>query len=181
MINSIIEFSLKNRLIIGLLTIAMIAWGVYNFTILPLDAVPDITDNQVQVITTSSSLAPQEVEQFITFPVEVAMANIQDVKEIRSISRFGLSVVTIVFEDRLDPYLARQLVSEQIKMAESNIPEGYGQPEMMPITTGLGEIYQYVLEPLPGYESIYTPMKIRTIQDWVVKRQLSGIPGIETV
>ncbi len=178
MINSIIEFSLKNRLIIGLLTIAMIAWGVYNFTILPLDAVPDITDNQVQVITTSSSLAPQEVEQFITFPVEVAMANIQDVKEIRSISRFGLSVVTIVFEDRLDPYLARQLVSEQIKMAESNIPEGYGQPEMMPITTGLGEIYQYVLEPLPGYESIYTPMKIRTIQDWVVKRQLSGIPGI---
>jgi cobalt-zinc-cadmium resistance protein CzcA len=178
MINRVIEFSLKNRLIIGLLTLAMIAWGAYNFTILPIDAVPDITDNQVQVITVSPSLAPQEIEQFITFPVEVAMANIQDVKEIRSISRFGLSVVTIVFKDRLDPYLARQLVSEQIKMAEGDIPKGYGQPEMMPITTGLGEIYQYVLEPEPGYEKIYTPMKLRTIQDWIVKRQLSGIPGI---
>ncbi len=178
MINRIIDFSLQNRLIIGLLTLAMIAWGVYNFTILPIDAVPDVTDNQVQVITVSPSLAPQEVEQFLTFPVEVAMANIQDVKEIRSISRFGLSVVTIVFQDRLDPYLARQLVSEQIKMAEGDIPEGYGQPEMMPITTGLGEIYQYVLEPEPGFEHLYNPMQIRTIQDWIVKRQLSGIPGI---
>ncbi|MCK5079158.1 MAG: efflux RND transporter permease subunit, partial [Bacteroidales bacterium] len=166
------------RLIIGLLTLAMIAWGAYNFTILPIDAVPDITDNQVQVITVSPTLAPQEVEQFITFPVEVAMANIQDVKEIRSISRFGLSVVTIVFKDRLDSYLARQLVSEQITMAQGDIPEGYGKPEMMPITTGLGEIYQYVLEPEPGYEHLYDPMKIRTIQDWIVKRQLSGIPGI---
>ncbi len=178
MINKIIDFSLNNKLIIGLLTLAMAGWGVYNLTILPIDAVPDITDNQVQVITVSTSLAPQEVEQFITFPVEMAMSNIQDVKEIRSISRFGLSVVTIVFEDRMDPYLARQLVSEQIKVAEGEIPEGYGQPEMMPITTGLGEIYQYVLEPEPGYEDIYTPMKIRTIQDWIVKRQLSGIPGI---
>ncbi len=178
MINNIIDFSLRNRLIIGLLTLAMIAWGAYNFTILPIDAVPDITDNQVQVITVSPTLAPQEVEQFITFPVEVAMANIQDVKEIRSISRFGLSVVTIVFKDRLDPYLARQLVSEQITMAQGDIPDGYGKPEMMPITTGLGEIYQYVLEPEPGYEHLYDPMKIRTIQDWIVKRQLSGIPGI---
>ncbi len=178
MINNIIDFSLRNRLIIGLLTLAMIAWGAYNFTILPIDAVPDITDNQVQVITVSPTLAPQEVEQFITFPVEVAMANIQDVKEIRSISRFGLSVVTIVFKDRLDSYLARQLVSEQITMAQGDIPEGYGKPEMMPITTGLGEIYQYVLEPEPGYEHLYDPMKIRTIQDWIVKRQLSGIPGI---
>ena len=176
--NKIIDFSLKNRLIIGLLTLALIAWGSYNFTILPIDAVPDITDNQVQVITVTPSLAPQEVEQFITFPVEIAMANIQDVKEIRSISRFGLSVVTIVFKDRLDPYLARQLVSEQIKIAEGDIPEGYGTPEMMPITTGLGEIYQYVLEPKPGYEDLYNPTEIRTIQDWIVKRQLSGIPGI---
>lgn len=178
MINRIIDFSLKNRLIIGLLTLSMIAWGVYNFTILPIDAVPDITDNQVQVITVSPSLAPQEVEQFITFPVEIAMANIQDVKEIRSISRFGLSVVTIVFRDRLDHYLARQLVSEQIQIADGEIPDGYGKPEMMPITTGLGEIYQYVLEPEPGFEHLYDPMKIRTIQDWIVKRQLSGIPGI---
>lgn len=178
MLNKIIGFSVKNRLIIGLLTLALVSWGVYNFTILPIDAVPDITNNQVQVITVSPSLAPQEMEQFITFPVEIAMANIQDVTEIRSISRYGLSVVTIVFKDRVDPYLARQLVSEQIKVAENEIPEGLGKPEMMPITTGLGEIYQYVLQPKPGYEDAYTPMEIRTIQDWIVKRFLAGIPGI---
>jgi cobalt-zinc-cadmium resistance protein CzcA len=178
MIDKIIGFSLRNKLIIGILTLALVAWGIYNFTLLPIDAVPDITNNQVQVITVSPALAPQEVEQFITYPVETSMANIQDVVEIRSISRFGLSVVTIVFKDKVDPYLARQLVSEQIKMAEGNIPEGYGKPEMMPITTGLGEIYQYVLEPEPGYESVYDPMEIRTIQDWIVKRHLSGIPGI---
>ncbi|MCB0804204.1 MAG: efflux RND transporter permease subunit, partial [Bacteroidales bacterium] len=178
MIEKIIEFSVRNKLIVGLLTLAMIAWGVYNFTVLPIDAVPDITNNQVQVITSSSSLAPQEVEQFITFPVEIAMANIQDVTEIRSVSRSGLSVVTIVFKDNVSPYLARQLVSEQIKIAEGNIPEGYGTPEMMPITTGLGEIYQYVIEPEPGYEKVFGPMEIRTVQDWIVKRHLSGIPGI---
>ncbi|MEZ5083216.1 MAG: CusA/CzcA family heavy metal efflux RND transporter [Bacteroidales bacterium] len=178
MVDRIIEFSLKNRLIIGLLTLALIAWGIFNFTLLPIDAVPDITNNQVQVITTSPSLAPQEVEQFITFPIEMTMANIQDVTEIRSISRSGLSVVTIVFADKVSPYLARQLVSEQIKIAENDIPEGYGKPEMMPITTGLGEIYQYVIEPEPAYENVYDPMKIRTIQDWIVKRYLSGIPGI---
>lgn len=178
MLNKIINFSIKNRLIIGLLTLGLIAWGSYNFTVLPIDAVPDITNNQVQVITISPSLAPQEVEQFTTFPVEIAMANIQDVVEIRSISRYGLSVVTVVFKDNVDPYLARQLVSEQIKMAESEIPDGMGKPEMMPVTTGLGEIYQYVLEPKPGYEEVYTPMEIRTIQDWIVKRYLSGIPGI---
>jgi cobalt-zinc-cadmium resistance protein CzcA len=178
MIEKVIQFSLKNRLIIGLLTLALIAWGIYNFTIIPIDAVPDITNNQVQVITVSPSLAPQEVEQFITFPIEIAMANIQDVVEIRSISRSGLSVVTIVFKDNVSPFLARQLVSEQIKIAEGEIPEGYGSPEMMPITTGLGEIYQYVIEPEPGYEEVYDAMEIRTIQDWIVKRYLSGIPGI---
>ena len=155
MISRIIDFSLNNKLIISLLTLVLIAWGVYNFTILPVDAVPDITNNQVQVVTISQSLAPQEVEQFITYPVEMAMANIQDVTEIRSISRFGLSVVTIVFKDNVDTYLARQLVNEQMKVAESEIPEGYGEPEMMPVTTGLGEIYQYVVEPLPGYEHKY--------------------------
>ena len=178
MVDRIIDFSLNNRLIIGLLTLALIAWGIFNFARLPIDAVPDITNNQVQVITTSPSLAPQEIEQFITFPIEMTMANIQDVTEIRSISRSGLSVVTIVFADKVSPYLARQLVSEQIKIAENDIPEGYGKPEMMPITTGLGEIYQYVIEPEPGYEKVYDPMKIRTVQDWIVKRYLSGIPGI---
>jgi cobalt-zinc-cadmium resistance protein CzcA len=178
MLNKIIQFSLKNRLLVGLFTLALIGWGIYNFTILPIDAVPDITNNQVQIITISPSLAPQEVEQFTTFPVEIAMANIQDVVEIRSISRYGLSVVTVVFKNNVDPYLARQLVSEQIKVAEANIPEGMGSPEMMPVTTGLGEIYQYVLEPMPGFENDYTPMEIRSIQDWIVKRFLSGIPGI---
>lgn len=178
MLDRIINFSIKNRLIVGLFTLAMVAWGIYNFTTLPIDAVPDITNNQVQVITVSPSLAPQEVEQFISFPVEIAMANIQDVTEIRSISRYGLSVVTIVFKDNVNPYLARQLVSEQIKIAEGNIPDGMGAPEMMPVTTGLGEIYQYVLEPEPGYEQMYSLMEIRTIQDWIVKRFLSGIPGI---
>lgn len=178
MINRLIEFSVRNKLIIALLTLFLIALGVYNFLRLPIDAVPDITNNQVQVITISSSLSPQEVEQFITFPVEVSMANIQGVNEIRSISRFGLSVVTIVFEDRMDIHLARQLVGEQIAIASQEIPEGYGIPEMMPITTGLGEIYQYVLVPEKGYEKAWTPMEIRTVQDWIVKRQLSGIPGI---
>jgi cobalt-zinc-cadmium resistance protein CzcA len=178
MINKVIRFSIHNKLIIGLLTIALIAWGVYNFINLPIDAVPDITNNQVQIITTSPSLAPQEIEQFITFPIETSMANLQGVTEIRSISKFGLSVVTIVFDDKTSPYLARQLVSEQIKLAESEIPEGYGIPEMMPVTTGLGEIYQYVVEPKPGYEKAYDAMEIRRIQDWIIKRQLAGIPGI---
>jgi cobalt-zinc-cadmium resistance protein CzcA len=178
MIEKVIAFSLKNKLIIGILTLVLIAWGVYNFTILSIDAVPDITNNQVQIVTTSPSLSPQEVEQFITFPVEIAMANIQDVIEIRSISRYGLSVVTIVFKDQVDPYLARQLVSEQIQVAANEIPEGYGEPEMMPITTGLGEIYQYVIIPAKGYEERYDPVELRTVQDWIIKRQLSGIPGI---
>ncbi|MBE0641261.1 MAG: efflux RND transporter permease subunit, partial [Bacteroidales bacterium] len=181
MIDGILTFSLKNKLIIGLLTLGMVALGVYNFIKLPIDAVPDITNNQVQVITISPSLAPQEIEQFITFPVEIAMANLQDVTEIRSISRFGLSVVTIVFRDRLDPYRARQMVSEQIKVAEQDIPEGYGSPEMMPVTTGLGEIFQYVLEVEPAYQDRYDAMELRTIQDWIVKRQLSGIAGIVEV
>lgn len=178
MLNKIIDFSIRNKLVVGLLTLALILWGAYNFVQLPIDAVPDITNNQVQVITISPSLAPQEVEQFITFPVEVVMANIQDVTEIRSISRFGLSVVTIVFKDNVDILKARQRVSEQIKMAEGQIPANYGRPEMMPITTGLGEIYQYVVEARPGYEKVYSLYDLRTIQDWIVKRQLAGIPGI---
>ena len=178
MLDKIIIFSIKNKLVIGLLTIALIVWGFYSFIGLPIDAVPDITNNQVQVITISPSLAPQEVEQFITFPVEAAMANIQDVTEIRSLSRFGLSVVTIVFKDHVSVMNARQIVSEQIALAAQQIPADYGVPEMMPVTTGLGEIYQYVLEPKPGFEDQYTLYDLRTIQDWIVKRQLAGIPGI---
>jgi len=178
MIKAIIRFSVRNKLIIGLMVIALITGGIYSAQRLPIDAVPDITNNQVQVVTVSTSLAPQEVEQFITYPVEVAMANIPRVIEIRSISRFGLSVVTIVFEEGMPVLDARQFVKEQIGIAEQQIPPELGQPELMPITTGLGEIYQYVLEVEPGYEEEFDPMRLRTIQDWIVKRQLAGIPGI---
>lgn len=178
MIDRILEFSINNKLVIGLFTVVLIIFGVYSYIHLPVDAVPDITNNQVQVVTTSPSLAPQEVEQFITFPVEMSMANIQNVTETRSISRFGLSVVTIVFKDKMDIHLARQLVKEQIDIAAKQIPEGYGSPEMMPVTSGLGEIYQYVLQPDPGFEDKYDLMELRTIHDWIVKRYLSGIPGI---
>ena len=178
MIESIIRLSVKNKLVVGLLVLGLIAGGIYSLSQLPIDAVPDITNNQVQVVTVSTSLAAQEVEQFITYPIEMAMANIPNVTEIRSISRFGLSVVTIVFEDFVPIMMARQFVKEQIGMAEAEIPAGLGMPELMPITTGLGEIYQYVLQVLPGYENRYDAMQLRTIQDWIIKRQLAGTPGI---
>ncbi|MEZ4932519.1 MAG: CusA/CzcA family heavy metal efflux RND transporter [Saprospiraceae bacterium] len=178
MIEKIIRLSVKNKLVVGLLVLGLIAGGIYSLNQLPIDAVPDITNNQVQVVTVSTSLAAQEVEQFITYPVEMAMANIPNVTEIRSISRFGLSVVTIVFEDFVPIMMARQFVKEQISLAEAEIPAGLGMPELMPITTGLGEIYQYVLQVQPGYEDRYDAMQLRTIQDWIVKRQLAGTPGI---
>lgn len=145
---------------------------------LPVDAVPDITNNRVQIVTVSPALAPQEVEQLITFPIEVAMSNIMNVQEIRSVSRFGLSVVTVVFKESVPILDARQLINEQIQTVAGEIPPELGTPEMMPITTGLGEIYQYTLDVEPGYEKRYDAMELRTIQDWIVKRQLSGIPGI---
>ncbi len=181
MLNKIINLSIKNKLIVILLTLFITGFGVYSILQIPLGAVPDITNNQVQVITTSTSLSTQDVEQFITYPVELEMSNLPGVTEIRSISKFGLSVVTIVFEDKLGTYLPRQLIAEKIKTASSNIPEGFGTPEMGPITTGLGEIYQYILDTKPGYKDKYSIMELRTIQDWVVKRQLSGIAGVVEV
>ena len=178
MIHQIITFSVRNKLLVTAAIVAVVAAGIYSLQHLPLDAVPDITNNQVQVVTTAPSLAAEEVEQFITTPVEISMANIPNVTEIRSISRYGLSVVTIVFKESVKVLDARQYVKEQIGMALEQIPEGFGLPELMPITTGLGEIYQYVLEVEPGYESQYTPMELRTIQDWIIKRQLAGIEGI---
>ena len=156
-------------------TIAVVAFGVFALTRISIGAVPDVTNNQVQVITTSRDLSTQDVEQFITYPVELEMANLPGIKEIRSISKFGLSVVTIVFEDNLGTYLPRQLIAEKIESAAENIPPGFGKPEMGPISTGLGEIYQYVLEVAPEYQSRYSIMDLRTIQDWIVKRQLSEI------
>jgi cobalt-zinc-cadmium resistance protein CzcA len=181
MINQIINFSIKNKLIVILFTLTIAAFGIYAVFKIPVGAVPDITNNQVQVITVSTSLSTQDVEQFITYPVELEMANLPGVKEIRSISKFGLSVVTIVFEENMGTYLPRQLIAEKIKAASANIPEEFGSPEMGPITTGLGEIYQYILDVKPGYEGRYTPMELRTIQDWIAKRQLSGIPGVVEV
>jgi len=181
MLNRIISLSIKHKLIVILLTLFVTGFGVYSILQIPLGAVPDITNNQVQVITTSTSLSTQDVEQFITYPIELEMSNLPGVTEIRSISKFGLSVVTIVFEDKMGTYLPRQLIAEKIKTASSNIPEGFGTPEMGPITTGLGEIYQYILDTKPGYEEKYSIMELRTIQDWVVKRQLSGIPGVVEV
>jgi cobalt-zinc-cadmium resistance protein CzcA len=178
MINNIITFSVRNKLIIGLFTCFIIGWGLYSLTKIPIDAVPDITNNQVQIITTSESLAAQEVEQYITYPVELAMNNLPGVQEIRSISRFGLSIVTVVFDEDLGTFLPRQLVSEKLKEAEQNIGSEYGTPQMGPITSGLGEIYQYTIEALPGYESLYDATELRTIQDWTIKRQLSGTKGI---
>lgn len=166
---------------VGLFTLALIIWGLYSATQIPIDAVPDITNNQVQIYTVSPSLATQEVEQFITTPIELSLQNLQDIEEIRSISKFGLSVITVVFDESHDNYLARQLITERIKEAEDVIPDGYGTPEMAPISTGLGEIYQYVVRPTEGYEEKYSPSELRSIQDWIVKRQLSGIPGVAEV
>ncbi len=181
MLNKIIRYSITHKLVIGLLTSALIIWGVYSLKQLPVDAVPDITNNQVQVITLSPKLAAQEVERLITFPIEITMATIPQIEEIRSFSRFGLSVVTIVFEENVDVYWARQQVNERLSEAQSKIPEGIGRPRIAPLTTGLGEIYQYVIATKPGYEDQYNATELRTIQDWVIRRQLLGTPGVADV
>ncbi len=181
MIDKIISFSINNKLIIVLMVLGLIAWGSYSLTQLNVNAVPDITDNQVQVITITPALAAQEVEQLITFPVEMTMASIPDIEEIRSFSRFGLSVVTVVFKEKTDIYWARQQISERLVEAEKQIPEGIGTPEMGPVTTGLGEIYQYVIHAKEGYEDQYSAMDLRTIQDWIIRRQLMGTPGVADV
>ncbi|RYM36043.1 CusA/CzcA family heavy metal efflux RND transporter [Brumimicrobium glaciale] len=181
MFEKIINFSLQNKLVVLLFTAFIIGTGTYSLMNIPIGAVPDITNNQVQVITTSRNLATQDVEKFLTYPVELEMANLPNVKEIRSVSKFGLSVVTIVFDDKIGTYLPRQLIAEKIKNAEEKIPNGFGTPFMGPITTGLGEIYQYVLDVDPEHKGEYSITELRTIQDWIVKRQLSGIPGVVEV
>lgn len=181
MLQRIISFSIHNKLIVGIMTVFLIAYGGYQVTRLPIDAVPDITDNQVQVITLAPSLGAPDVERFITFPVEQASNNIPGLHTIRSFSRFGLSVVTLVFNDDVDVYWARQQVSERLQQVKQEIPEGFGNPELAPVTTGLGEIYQYCLRPVKGFESTYTPLELRTLQDWVVRRQLLGVKGVADV
>ncbi|MEQ9187732.1 MAG: CusA/CzcA family heavy metal efflux RND transporter [Cryomorphaceae bacterium] len=181
MINQIILFSIKNKLIIGLLTVALIVGGLWSASQVPLDAVPDITNNQVQVITQAPSLGTEDIEQFVTYPVEVAMANLPGVKEIRSVSRFGLSVVTIVFEDDMGTYLPRQLVAEKLTEVKEEIPKGFGEPAMGPISTGLGEIYQYTLEVDSAYTDQYSSSDLRTMQDWIVRRQMAMVAGVVEV
>jgi cobalt-zinc-cadmium resistance protein CzcA len=181
MLNAIIEFSIRNKLIIALGTIALIVFGAYETTKLPIDAVPDITNNQVQIITVAPSFGATDIERLITFPIEQASSNIPGTLEIRSFSRFGLSLVTIVFDDKTDIYWARQQVSERLQKVKDLIPKGIGMPEMGPITTGLGEIYQYVVRPKKGFESRYDATELRTIQDWYVRRQLLGVQGVAEV
>lgn len=174
MINALIKFSVANRLIVLLLVAIMAAAGIYSLINLPIDAVPDVTNVQVQVLTAAPSLAPLEMERQVTFPVEVAMSGLPDVVEIRSVSKFGLSAVTVVFDDSVDTYFARQLVQERLAQAREQIPESIGSPEMGPISTGLGEIYQYELISNDGS---YDARALRTVQDWNVRRQLLGVPG----
>lgn len=156
-------------------------WGAWSATKLPIDAVPDITNNQVQIFTSCPTLAGQEVEQLVTFPIEQSIANVPRIEEIRSISRFGLSVITVVFQDDVDIYFARQLINERLKEATDQIPQGIGTPEMAPVSTGLGEVYQYIIHPKKGSERKYNAKDLRTMQDWIVARQLYGTPGIAEV
>jgi len=178
MIDKIISFSINNKFLIGLLTLALIIGGIWSMTQVPLDAVPDITNNQVQVITQAPNLGTEDIEQFVTYPVEVAMANLPGVIEIRSISRFGLSVVTIVFEDDMGTYLPRQLVAEKLTEVKEEIPRGFGEPSMGPISTGLGEIYQYTLKVDSAHKDLYSSTDLRTMQDWIVSRQMAMVPGV---
>lgn len=181
MFDKIIQFSIRNKLFIGILTIMLIAWGAWSLTQLPIDAVPDITNNQVQVITQAPSLGAQEVEQYVTAPLELALANIPDMTEKRSISRSGISVITLVFKDNVDVYWARQQVEQGLKEAVADIPAGAGRPSLAPITTGLGEIYQYTLHTGKGYEKKYSAMDLRTMQDWIIRPQLAGTEGVAEV
>ena len=179
MINALIRFSIAQKLIVLLLVAIMAAAGAYSLINLPIDAVPDVTNVQVQVLTNAPSLAPLEIERQITFPIEVAMSGIPGVEEIRSVSKFGISNVTIVFEESTDIYFARQLILERMATARENIPPSIGSPEMGPIATGLGEIYQYEVRAEPG--SNYTATDLRTIHDWNIRRQLMGVPGVTEV
>ena len=181
MLNKIIQFSIRQKLIIGLMTIALIIWGIWSANKIPVDAVPDITNNQVQVITITPTLAAQETEQLVTYPIEQSLANLPGLEELRSISRFGLSVITVVFNDDVNIYFARQLINEKLKEAEDKIPKSFGTPELAPVSTGLGEIYQYVIHPKKGAEQKYSAMDLRTMQDWIVTRQLYGTPGVAEV
>lgn len=180
MFQKLITYSIRHKLVIGVLSIALAIWGVWSLVHLPFDSTPDITDNQVQVITQAPSLGAQEVEQYVTTPVEMALANIPRIQERRSISRSGLSVITLVFDDAADIYWARSQVSQVVEQLEKELPKNT-ETEMGPIATGLGEIYHYTIRAKEGYEHKYSLTQLRTIQDWIVRKQLSGTPGVAEV
>jgi heavy metal efflux system protein len=178
MFTRIIRFCLAHKILTLLGTLAMAAWGIYSFSRLPVDAIPDITNNQVQILTICPTLSTQEVERFVTIPIEQKVRNSPGIRELRSISRFGLSVITVVFEEDLPIYQARQIVQERLLQAVEEIPASFGRPELAPVSTGLGEILHYRIEALPGYENRYSAADLRIIQDWIIKRQLAGIEGV---
>lgn len=180
MFQKLITYSIRHKLVIGVLSIALATWGVWSLMHLPFDSTPDITDNQVQVITQAPSLGAQEVEQYVTTPVEMALANIPRIQERRSISRSGLSVITLVFDDAADIYWARSQVSQVVEQLEKELPKNT-ETEMGPIATGLGEIYHYTIRAKEGYEHKYSLTQLRTMQDWIVRKQLSGTPGVAEV
>jgi len=175
MINKIILFAVRQRMFVVLGVIALIIGGIIAANQLPIDAVPDITTNQVQIFTVAPALAPQEIERLVSYPIEIAMQNLPDIEEVRSVSKFGLSAVTVIFKENVDTYFGRQLVFERLQEAKSDLPPGL-EPELGPVTTGLGEIYQYEV-----VGEGYTPMELRSIQDWIISRQLAGIPGLAEV
>ncbi len=181
MIDSIIKFSLNHKLAVLSLVLVIVIIGIFEFQKLPIDAVPDITNNQVQIITTAPSYAAQDIERKVTFPIEQACSNIPGIQELRSFSRFGLSLITIVFEEDVDIYWARQQVAERLQKIQSEISTEIGKAELAPITTGLGEIYQYIVRPKEGYENRYSLKDLREIQDWIIRRQLLGTPGVADV
>ena len=181
MLDKIIKFSIQNKFIIGMMTLFLITFGIYSLKQLPLDALPDITNNQVQIITTAPTLASQEVEQLITYPIEQSVKTIPQLVELRSISRFGLSVVTVVFNEETDIFWAREQIFQRLKEAEEQIPKYAGSPALAPISTGLGEIYQYDVYAKKGYEDKYSSTELRTIQDWIIIPQLQGVKGVAEV
>lgn len=178
MFERLIGFSLRQRVLVLLATLSLVAGGLYAFTILPIDAVPDVTNNQVQVLTQAPALSPLEVEQLVTLPIELALKSLPDVVEMRSLSRSGLSVITIVFKDDVETYFARQQILEKLREAEEDLPPGSDTPELGPVSTGLGEIFRYVVRDTTGRLS---PMELRTIQDWIIRRHLLGVPGLAEV
>jgi cobalt-zinc-cadmium resistance protein CzcA len=176
MLRRIVDWSLENRPLVLMASLLAVVGGGYALTQLPIDAVPDITNVQVQVLTKAPALGPVEMEQFVTYPVEAAMNGLPRLQEIRSISRYGLSAVTVVFEDGVDVYFARQLVAERLVQAREAIPEGFGSPEMGPVTTGLGDVFQFTVE-----GDGFSAMERRTILDWTIAPRLRAVPGVTEV